>query len=141
MLRPMTPTPTLHVATAAALRSTAAAYEAVARVLERRDPPAALRYLALAGSQRRQLVDAGARPALACRGRWPACARVAAVSRYEAVARQDGRYWVVDVEGVGVTQGRNLGEAREMAADLVVAIREVDPAQVSVDVTVDHVET
>ena len=31
-----------------------------------------------------------------------------AVKKYQAVARRDGRFWLVDVEGVGLTQGRNL---------------------------------
>lgn len=55
----MNSSPAMHAATAAALRSTADAYEAVARALERRDPSVALRYLTLAGSQRRQLMAAG----------------------------------------------------------------------------------
>lgn len=38
---------------------------------------------------------------------------------YTATATREGRYWVVDVEGVGVTQGRNLKDAQVMAADLV----------------------
>jgi hypothetical protein len=56
----MTSRTTLHAATAAAMRSTAEAYEAVARVLDQRDPTASLRYLALAGSQRLRLTAAGA---------------------------------------------------------------------------------
>lgn len=39
-----------------------------------------------------------------------------------ATAVRDGRFWVVDVPGVGVTQGRSIREARVMAADLVEAI-------------------
>lgn len=42
-----------------------------------------------------------------------------AVKTYQAVARREGRFWLVDVEGVGLTQGRNLQDARDMAADLV----------------------
>lgn len=61
---------------------------------------------------------------------------MAAVSTYSAKARREGRYWVVDVDGVGVTQGRSLAEARTMAADLVVAVREVDPAAVVVDMEI-----
>lgn len=41
------------------------------------------------------------------------------VKTYQAVARREGRFWLVDVEGVGLTQGRNLQDARDMAADLV----------------------
>jgi len=36
-----------------------------------------------------------------------------------AKATREGRFWVVDVPGVGVTQGRTVREARVMAADLV----------------------
>ncbi len=35
------------------------------------------------------------------------------------MATREGRFWVVDVEGIGVTQGRSVREARVMAADLV----------------------
>ena len=38
--------------------------------------------------------------------------RIARVSR-------EGRYWLVAIEGVGVTQARNLGDAQAMAADLI----------------------
>jgi hypothetical protein len=55
---------------------------------------------------------------------------------YRATARREDKLWVVDVEGVGVTQGRSLAEARSMAVDLVVAMREVKPAAVSVDMQV-----
>lgn len=40
----------------------------------------------------------------------------------EATAVREGRFWVVDVPGVGVTQGRSVREARVMAADLVEAM-------------------
>lgn len=45
--------------------------------------------------------------------------------------------WVVDVDGVGVTQGRSLREAERMAADLVVAVTQADPADVHVEFTVE----
>lgn len=54
----MTTTSPLHAATAAAFRSAAEAYESVARVLERRNPSASARYLALAGAQRQRLAPA-----------------------------------------------------------------------------------
>ncbi len=38
------------------------------------------------------------------------------------MATREGRFWVVDVAGVGVTQGRSVREARAMAADLVEAM-------------------
>ena len=39
-----------------------------------------------------------------------------------ATAVREGRFWVVDVPGVGATQGRSVREARAMAADLVEAM-------------------
>jgi len=39
-----------------------------------------------------------------------------------ATAVREGRFWVVDVPGVGGTQGRSIREARAMAADLVEAM-------------------
>jgi hypothetical protein len=35
---------------------------------------------------------------------------------------REGHFWVVDVSGVGVTQGRTVREARTMASDLVEAM-------------------
>lgn len=59
------------------------------------------------------------------------------MSQYRATARREGRLWVVDVDGVGVTQGRNLEEARAMALDLIHAIRQEDPTQVDLEWAVD----
>lgn len=42
---------------------------------------------------------------------------------FSAVATREGKWWVVDVDGVGVTQGRTVREAEEMATDLVTAMR------------------
>lgn len=39
-----------------------------------------------------------------------------------ATAVREGRFWVVDVPGIGVTQGRSVREARAMATDLVEAM-------------------
>ena len=39
-----------------------------------------------------------------------------------ATAVREGRFWVVDIPGVGATQGRSVREARAMAADLVEAM-------------------
>ena len=58
------------------------------------------------------------------------------MSTYRAVAQREGRRWVVTVEGVGVTQGRNLLEAEEMARDLVTAMLGVDEQDVTVDLAV-----
>lgn len=38
---------------------------------------------------------------------------------YRARAVREGKWWVVDVDGVGVTQGRTTGEVRRMGIDLI----------------------
>ncbi|EWC61723.1 hypothetical protein UO65_3081 [Actinokineospora spheciospongiae] len=47
---------------------------------------------------------------------------------YTAMAVREGCFWVVDVPAVGRTQGRTAAEAREMAADLIAAMADEDPA-------------
>ena len=59
------------------------------------------------------------------------------MTRFHATARREGRWWVVDVDGVGVTQGRNLTQARSMAIDLIVAMRNLSEDDVTVTLTVD----
>ena len=53
---------------------------------------------------------------------------------YTATAAREGRWWVITVDGVGVTQVRALRDAAEMARDLVATMLDVDPADVVVDV-------
>lgn len=56
--------------------------------------------------------------------------RAASTTR-NATARREGQFWVVDVEGVGTTQGRSVREARTMAADLVeVMTGKAEPVEV-----------
>ncbi|HEX9335655.1 MAG TPA: hypothetical protein VF892_07205 [Pseudonocardiaceae bacterium] len=40
---------------------------------------------------------------------------------YKASATREGRFWVIEVAGVGVTQGRTVPEAKEMTARQAVA--------------------
>ncbi|WP_440900429.1 hypothetical protein [Actinosynnema sp.] len=54
---------------------------------------------------------------------------------YSATATREGRWWVVEVAGVGVTQGRTTREAERMAADLVAITLDVSAEEVSVDIT------
>lgn len=54
------------------------------------------------------------------------------MNTYVARATREGRWWVVDVEGVGVTQARSLAEVEEMASDLIAAVREEDDPTVEV---------
>jgi hypothetical protein len=58
-----------------------------------------------------------------------------AVKQFSATAnRENGRWWVVDVEGVGVTQGRTTVEAERMASGLIEALLDLPPAEFTVDV-------
>lgn len=59
------------------------------------------------------------------------------MSTYRATAAREGRLWTVDVEGVGVTQGRNLTEARAMAADLVAIMTGELESSIDVDLQVN----
>jgi DNA-directed RNA polymerase specialized sigma24 family protein len=59
---------------------------------------------------------------------------VVAVKTYRASAHREGKWWVIDVDGVGVTQGRSTAEARRMAADLVAIMLEVPLTQVEVEI-------
>jgi hypothetical protein len=58
---------------------------------------------------------------------------MASLNTYHAVATREGRWWAVDVEGVGHTQGRDLGEARRMAADLVSIMRGVPEESIEIN--------
>jgi len=57
------------------------------------------------------------------------------VSTFSAVATREGKWWVVDVEGVGTTQGRTTAEAQEMAEDLVAAMKEIEPDKIVLDIS------
>ncbi|HEX7657959.1 MAG TPA: hypothetical protein VF444_00660 [Pseudonocardiaceae bacterium] len=53
--------------------------------------------------------------------------------KYKATATREGRLWVIDVPGVGVTQGRTVAEAREMTRDLIAAMTDVRLKDVDID--------
>ena len=53
---------------------------------------------------------------------------------YKATATREDGWWVVDVDGVGATQGRTTAQAQRMAVDLVAIMREVPPDTVTVDI-------
>jgi hypothetical protein len=53
---------------------------------------------------------------------------------YNATATREGRWWVVEVPEIGVTQGRTTREAERMAADLVAIMLDTSVEQVSVNV-------
>lgn len=54
------------------------------------------------------------------------------MSQYKAVAHREGKWWAIEVDGVGWTQARRLDEAEHMARGLVAATRNVDVDSVSV---------
>jgi hypothetical protein len=54
---------------------------------------------------------------------------------YRAVVERVGRFWAVDVEGVGPTQARNLRELETMTRDLIAVMTEQAPD--SFEVTYD----
>jgi hypothetical protein len=56
---------------------------------------------------------------------------------YEATAVRDGRWWLIQVPGIGATQSRTLGQAEEQARDLIAAVLDVDIEDVRVDVLPD----
>lgn len=59
---------------------------------------------------------------------------MAPVNRYPVTARREGDWWVIDVEGVGVTQAKRIDKVEHMARDLVAAMSDVDYDDVRVDV-------
>ena len=66
------------------------------------------------------------------------------MSTYTATATREGRWWVIDVEGVGVTQSRTLADSHTWARGLIEAVTGEADADVSVtpslpDGTVDRV--
>jgi hypothetical protein len=60
---------------------------------------------------------------------------VAAVT-YRTIVRREGNWWIVAVEGVGVTQTRRLEDVEDMARDLVASMEDVDPGAIDLDVEV-----
>lgn len=62
---------------------------------------------------------------------------MAAVNTHVAIATREGkRWWIVEVDGVGTTQARNLVEAREMARSLVAVTLDIPEDGIDVRVTV-----
>jgi CRP-like cAMP-binding protein len=59
---------------------------------------------------------------------------MAAVSDYTATAAREGRWWLIEVPGVGATQSRTLAGAPMMARDLIAAVRDVPARDVTVTV-------
>ena len=58
------------------------------------------------------------------------------MNTHVALATREGRWWIVEVEGVGTTQARNLTEAREMAVDLISITENVPAVSVAVELRI-----
>lgn len=68
------------------------------------------------------------------------CTPRPATVRAAAIVTRDGKWWMVDVPGVGLTQARRLGEVETMARNLVAVVQDVDEADVVVEVRYAPVE-
>jgi hypothetical protein len=62
------------------------------------------------------------------------------VEKFEGVATREGRWWIVRVEGIGVTQTRRLQDGPQMARELIAASREAAVDDIEVSIRVDTVE-
>ena len=60
--------------------------------------------------------------------------------RYTATATREGRWWVIDVDGVGVTQARSVREAHEMVDDLVRVLRDDSDFEIEIHFLVDKLD-
>jgi hypothetical protein len=55
---------------------------------------------------------------------------------YRAIVRCEGNWWIVAVEGIGVTQARRLEDVEDMARDLVASMEDVDTGTIDVEAKV-----
>lgn len=58
------------------------------------------------------------------------------MAAYRVDVERDGRFWLLRVPEVGVTQARHLREVEVMARDLIALVTEQEPSNVEVDVHV-----
>jgi hypothetical protein len=59
------------------------------------------------------------------------------MKQYQATVERDGRFWAIEVRGVGPTQARHLREVEPMARDLIALMTETNPD--SFELQVDYV--
>lgn len=68
---------------------------------------------------------------------------MASMTAYNVTATREGRYWVLDIEGVGVTQARHLAELDRMVASYIrldLGDDAVEGLALNVQVKVDGIE-
>ncbi|WP_155849503.1 hypothetical protein [Arthrobacter sp. H20] len=55
---------------------------------------------------------------------------------FNATARQEGTWWIIDIPELGqTTQARNAAAIQDTATDLAAVILDVDPSEVNVTVS------
>ncbi len=59
------------------------------------------------------------------------------LKHYDATATRDGRWWLIEVPGIGATQTRTLADAEDQARDLIAAVEDVAVEDVTVAVVPD----
>lgn len=59
------------------------------------------------------------------------------MSNYRVRVTRDKRFWLVEVEGVGFTQARNLREVAAMARDLIAVMTSADPVEPDMEIEVE----
>jgi hypothetical protein len=62
-----------------------------------------------------------------------------AVTAYKTIARREGEWWVIEVEGVGATQAKRLDQVEHMARDLIAVMQDEPNPAIELDVEV-HVD-
>ena len=58
------------------------------------------------------------------------------MTTYQVTVERDGRFWLVRVQGVGVTQARHLREVDAMARDLVAVMTRAEPEGVTLEISI-----
>ncbi len=59
---------------------------------------------------------------------------------YTATATREGRWWIITVDGIGVTQARRIAEAADTARELVAVTLDVPLDDIAVDLAVGDVD-
>ncbi len=59
---------------------------------------------------------------------------------HTATAAREGRWWIITVDGIGVTQARRLADATDTARELVAVSLDIPVEDVTVDLTVADVD-
>lgn len=58
---------------------------------------------------------------------------------YEATVTRDGKWWMISIPSIGLTQSRRLASADQMAADLVAVTLDIDVDDVEIELRFEQV--